>query len=250
MKKYIVISILLLLNCCDLSENVVNAEEKKYHISSIGNWIDLSVEEPSGLAISSDKKYLYTVSDQTGEIYKLDLNGNVLLTIKLKETLDLEGICCDKNSDNLWIVEEKTRELLEVSQSGEILFRKRMLSGEDNSGLEGVCFGKNGNLVLLKEKNPAYFIELNDSLEISSQIELTFENDFSAITYDPDIEEYMVLSQQGKKLIFYIPGKNPVQRISLPMDNAEGIAYDSSTGILYIVDDDSGKMYKYSLEVE
>lgn len=199
------------------------------------------------MTLSNDKNFLYTVSDKTSEIYKLNFQGDLLATIKLNEPLDLEGICSDKDSSLLWVVEEQNREILKINLDGDILFRKKIFYDTDNSGLEGICFGKNGNLVVIKEKEPAYFVELDENFEITTMIQLEYEPDYSAITWDSEIDEYMMLSQQGKKLLFYLPGEELVQVIELPMVNAEGIAYNPLTNMLFIVDDDGSKMYQYLL---
>lgn len=234
---------------CDLSENTVGIEEKKQYQIELIYSVEITVPEPSGLTLSKDKKHLYTVSDQTGEIFKLNLNGDVLQTIKLSESLDLEGICQDNKTNDLWIVEEQSRELLKVDLSGNILKRKIILDGNDNSGLEGICYSPNGNLILIKEKDPAYFIELDSLLNTIVKEELVNEPDYSGIIYDSEIKQYFILSQKSKKILFYTKDSGFIGEINLPMEQAEGIAYNSETNILYIVDDNESKLYKFLFSI-
>jgi len=244
--KLLSFALIALLCSCDLSESIVGSELQQYKIDLIKS-VDISVSEPSDLALTKDRKYLYTVSDGTGEIYKLKLNGDLLRTIKLKETLDLEGICCDPDTNFLWLTEEQNRELLKINLQGEIVFRKKILDGSDNSGLEGICFGKNNNLILIKEKNPAWFLELDSAFSIIYQETLEHEPDYAAITWSRKMGKYLMISQQGSKLLFFLPQEELFQSIDLPMNHAEGIAFDEVSNTLYIVDDNEAKLYYFTI---
>ncbi len=243
----IIISLIFFGISCNLFDNE-EIKKPDYELQFI-NSVNISVSEPSGLTLSQDKESLYIVSDIDGEIFKLNLSGDVLQKIKLGKKFNLEGICQDQNPDYFWVLEEENREVIKIDLSGNILLRKKILDGNDNDGLEGICIGANGNLVLLKEKNPAYFIELDSLLNIITQIELKYESDFAGIVYNPTIQQYMILNQQAQKLSFFNPNSDLVREIDIPMDRAEGIAFNSSTNIVYIVDENESKLYSYLLDV-
>lgn len=247
MKKILLIILIFSMQFCSLFNENTKAEELNFAIKFLQSF-DIDMPEPSGLALSWNGDFLYSVSDSTGNIYQIDFEGNVIREINLYAKFDLEGICCSADR-NFWVVEEKYREIMKVSQTGQILARKSIFHGYDNNGLEGICYGKDSVLTALKEKDSALLIEVNKELDVQSYHKLEFASDYSAITYDKKLNIYLLLSQEDRKLFFYDVEKEEYKAIDLPMVNAEGIAYDSSTNILYIVDDASSKLYQYKLEI-
>lgn len=98
----------------------------------------INVPEPSGLALSYDGRYLWTVGDSDSKVHKLDLNGNVITSFKVNGE-DLEGITVI-DSINLAVILERTREIVVLDTSGKEIKRKKFdLKGKLNEGLEGIC---------------------------------------------------------------------------------------------------------------
>ena len=54
----------------------------------------------------------------------------------------------------------------------------------------------------------------------------------------------------GNMLSFFDPNSDLVREIDIPMDRAEGVAFNSSTNIVYIVDENESKLYSYLLDVK
>ncbi|MEA1972169.1 MAG: SdiA-regulated domain-containing protein, partial [Candidatus Cloacimonadota bacterium] len=109
MKKLLYLIILLYLIGCNLSESA-EPNPPIYSLIYESN-IEIDVPEPSGLTYDSNTNTLWTVSDHSGKIYQLDLNGNVLQILPFVGE-DLEGIAYDYTNNSFWVIEEGGRNLV------------------------------------------------------------------------------------------------------------------------------------------
>lgn len=164
---------------------------------------------PNFSGLTTDGKYLYTVSDRAGlhGIYKLDLSQNKS-TITAKKYLDfpknflkrysdstkafgridLEGICYTK--DRFYLINETLRDVLSLDKNGEARliripfkeFHKGRIapfSGMRNAGLEAIsCDEQNKQLYLFNERQfrMVYQYDLRDGL-IQKQFTFPSGND-------------------------------------------------------------------------
>ena len=207
----------------------------------------LAVSEPSDLAIDPAGKVMWTVSNKPARVYQLDLDGNVLKTLKF-EGADLEGIAYDATDRTLWVVEERIRELVHLSLDGEELGRFRLdLPGKKNSGPEGICLDERGRMFVVNEKEPGLFLELNAKRAIAKRKTLDFALDFSAIAYDPATGGFWILSDQSQKLFLWSRDRGVSAELALPFTKAEGVAVDRATGLIYIVSETDNTLYVYRM---
>ena len=74
--------------------------------------------EPSGLALSHDRKGLWTVSDDTATIFKLTLDGAILpdASFDVPDT-GLEGITIDPDGRHLFAVREESNEIITLGRA-------------------------------------------------------------------------------------------------------------------------------------
>ncbi len=207
----------------------------------------LEVPEPSGLSLGAGRASLWTVSDQTGRVYQLDLGGKVLQKLPYVGT-DLEGVAFDSIRQCLWVVEEEKRELVKLSLAGRELERHRLLAGSDNSGLEGICVDSRGGLFALKEKNPGLFLRLNPDLTLAEKRPVNFAPDFSGICADTARNCFWIVSDQGRELFLWSPEKGVLKSLALGFPKAEGVAVDFWRKRVYIVSDSEEKLFVYKLE--
>jgi len=245
MKLFSIIFLFIILGCSAADKTVAQPDNNalkpiiEYHIS---------VPEPSGLCYDSSSNSLWTVSDETGKVYQLNLSGEVMNTISVPGILDLEAVCLDESGDSLWIVNEQPRELIKIDFNGNIVYRKKILDGNDNSGLEGICINPtNGHIFVLKEKSPGMLIELDANLNVISQTEITFANDFSGMTWDSQSGQLLIVSHQSKKLFFYDVTQGVTKSFNYNIDQAEGIAVNTANNRIYIVSDSDSKLFVYEL---
>ncbi|OQY29557.1 MAG: hypothetical protein B6244_03365 [Candidatus Cloacimonetes bacterium 4572_55] len=208
---------------------------------------DIDVPEPSGLTLHRDT--LWTVSDDTGNIYKLDLQGNTREIITVNGD-DPEGVAYDPTDYTLWLVEERTREIVHADQSGSIIERHEIeISGSGNRGFEGVCMDDDHNFYILNEKDPSLFISLTHDFSISEQITLDFNQDYSGLCYDRGRNAFWIVSDESQTICLWSP-KNGLlsELIPLSFRKAEGVAYDPINDKIYIVSDSEEKLYVYEYQ--
>ena len=246
MKFTLLFITVMLFNCSCEKESVDPVNEK---ITLIKEY-NLAVPEPSGLSYSANKASYYTVSDQTGNIYKLSLTGALTKTIDI-DGFDLEGIAVSSNNGDFYVVEERTKNVVRLNASGVELDRKTLdlELTDDNSGLEGITINEdNGHFYVLVEKNPGYLVELDASMNIISQTELSFASDYSGIFYDSNEKVLWIVSDESKTINkCTLDGKKTLS-YDINVSKAEGIVVNSTDKEITIVLDGANKMYIYSYE--
>jgi uncharacterized protein YjiK len=209
----------------------------------------LSIPEPSGLAFSSSKDALYTVSDKNGVIYKISLKGDVLDKIP-SGAHDLEGIDIDKTTGDIWIVEEKLQRIFHLDAEGNILDKIKDVNvrTKDNSGFEGIA--KNGNLLyILIEKNPGTMIVYNITSKQWNKHKLSFADDFSGIDYDVTDNTLWIVSHESQTLNHCNTDGSLISSQEIDVKQAEGVAIDRENGIAWIIDDGGHKLHRIKIKI-
>lgn len=208
-----------------------------------------NVSEPSGLAINSDGTILYTVSDNTGKIYKLSTTGNLLQTFNYVGN-DLEGVSI-KSSDILLLAEERTKEIVEyyLSTGSSTKHKVNYENTDDNNGIEGVAFNTIDNTIfMLNEKNPGLLMRLRADFSIISTSELNFAGDYSGIFHDSFSNNLWIISDQSKTLNKCSLTGKLIKSYSINISKAEGVAVTSDK--VYIISDSDAKLYVYKKPTE
>ena len=138
------------------------------------------LNEPSGLTLNRDGSALYTISDDTKAIFRLDLEGRVSVSDSFFIGLDdLEGIAIRGDDNELLVVQEQSTSVLVVDLKSRTERYRRPLSAmtnydtiahhfpdpPDNNKLEDITVNtKNNHVVVVKEQQPGLLIELDSSL--------------------------------------------------------------------------------------
>jgi uncharacterized protein YjiK len=229
----------------DSSGNAIQDSKKK---SKDESSFQLDIPEPSGLAFSSSKDCLYTVSDKNGKIYKISFTGAVLDEIST-EADDLEGIDIDKTNGDIWIVEEKKQRISHLNKDGKLLekFSDVHIKTKDNSGFEGIAV--NGNMLyILVEKNPGTLIVYNLSTKNWDKYKLSFADDYSGIDYDVTDNTLWIVSHESQTLNHCNTDGSLIGSQKIDVKQAEGVAVDRAAGIAWIIDDTGHKLYRIKLK--
>jgi len=230
------------LNCSVNEEPVQNQIESIVPIEEY----NVEVPEPSGLCFAKDKKSLYTVSDKTGKIYQLDLKGKVINTLSFKGN-DLEGITYDSTTNTIWVTEEVNREIVQLDLNGTEQKRKKIIEGSDNTGLEGICITSDNIFYVLKEKSPGQLIKLNSDLTVNRVIVMDFASDYSGICSDTLSDRFWMVSDESRKLFLWDKDSGTIHEYKIPIEKAEGVAYDAKNNKVYIISDSEEKMYVFTM---
>lgn len=209
----------------------------------------IDVLEPSGLAINSSSTVLYTVSDNTAQVYKLSITGNVIQTFNYKGN-DLEGV--STFTDNkLLLAEERTKEIVVLNMVTDE-FLKHAINYENkdaNSGIEGVSYDANSNTIFsLNEKNPGLLIRLRADFSVIATYELGFANDYSGIFYESSSNNLWIVSDQSKTINKCSLTGKVIKSYSINTTQAEGIAVTNNK--IYIISDAEAKLYVFKKPTE
>ena len=216
--------------------------ENKLEISTIKT---LDFPEPSGLAISADENFLWTVSDHDNTVYSISFDGKVLNKIKLDgKNLDLEGVAVVDDT-TIAVIFEKQRKITLINIDGEIIESVKLdLQGEKNAGLEGIAYDKKSQkFYVLNEKKPGLLLELNRELEVIGKKELDFAADYSAIAYDDSLDILWILSDEDRTLFSCTTAGEVRHSYKIDVEQPEGVVVDRKRGKVYIVSDPLSKLY-------
>jgi uncharacterized protein YjiK len=244
---FLILSFFLILGCTDKkpTESEPPAEEKpKLELIST---VNIQVNEPSGLCFSIDKKFLWTVSDQTRKVYKIDFNGTVLETLVYTGS-DLEGIAVDPSDSTIWVAEEYLSQIVQLDTLGNELNRITVTGAAGNSGLEGITINTSTNhFFLLKEQDPGVLIELDENFNLLQYKRINFAFDYSGIFYESQNQHLWIVSDQNEKVFKCDINGTVLIEFPIDVDKPEGIAVDIANNLIYIVSDSYEQLYKYSI---
>lgn len=205
---------------------------------------NIDVQEPSGLTIDVTGTVLYTVSDNTGAIYKLSTQGNLLEVFELNGD-DLEGVSTF-TENKLLLAEEESRQIVEYKMNTGTISRHTIdyESNGENSGIEGVSYKENnGSIFILNEKDPGKLIQLSTDFSIIAEYDLNFASDYSGIFYDSSLDNLWILSDQSKSLNRCTLTGVLIERYPININKAEGVAITNNE--IFIVSDQESKLYAF-----
>ena len=239
----VVFAVMLFYTCKSNTET----ENSNPHLELIASY-PLQIEQPSGITFNEDFTSFWIVGGSKERVYKTDLKGNILEILPFKGS-DLEGIYYDKNSNSLWLAEEELREVVKLDIDGYELARyKTDITGSYNNGLEGITFDESNNVFVLNEKNPKAIFALDSNFKVIKKFDFDFAGDLSDLYYNPESQNFFVLSDESKALYVWSLKDGPKTKFSLPFTKFEGITANPSVNKIVIVNDSLDAMYEYELK--
>lgn len=246
-KNYASILVLVLLTLFHYKCNTNKQESPVIENLILQKVTPIYVPEPSGLALSYDDRYLWSVGDSDSKVHKLDLNGNVITSFKVNGE-DLEGITVI-DSINLAVILERTREIVVLDTSGKEINRKKLdLKGKLNEGLEGICFNnKTKDFYLLNEKQPGLLIKTDSSFKVLFRKNLKLAKDYSDIFFSNLDYTLWILSDESKKIIQTDLNGNKIKEYQIKVEQPEGLVVDYKNKRIFIVSDKKEELYEYKL---
>jgi len=207
----------------------------------------IKVPEPSGLALSFDGNYFWSVGDSDSKVYKLDLSGNIVKSFIVNGE-DLEGVTVI-DSTNLAVILERTREVVVVDTSGKEIKRKKFdLKGKLNEGLEGICIDViKGDFYFLNEKRPGLLIRTDNNFNEIFRKEIKLAKDYSDIFFSKDDNTLWILSDESKKIIQTDLNGKKIKEYKINVDQPEGLVIDYKNKKIFIVSDKKEELYEFKL---
>ena len=231
---------IFILSCSDDNEGGVEPND----ILELEASYKIDVLEPSGLAVSSSGDVLYTVSDNTAEIYKLSTRGEVIQKYNYRGN-DLEGVSTF-TGNKLLLAEERTKEIVifDITTGTSSKHSINYENNDENSGIEGVAYNStDGTIFILNEKKPGKLIRLRADFSIIAAYELDFASDYSGIFYDSSSNSLWIVSDQNKTINKCTMIGKLVKAYSISVTQAEGIAIANDK--IFVVSDAEAKLYIY-----
>ncbi len=197
--------------------------------------------EPSGLSLSFDNNYLWSVSDDNSRAYLITKTGKTVSTIQTNGD-DLEGICV-VDTNLLATICERNREILLVDTLGNVIKSAKLdLTGDLNKGLEGITINRvNGNYYLLNEKDPGLLIVVDSELNEMQRIVLNFAKDYAAICFTDN--NLWIISDEDKKLYKCTLTGKVLEEYFTGIQQVEGVTVDETNGLIYLVSDIKEMLY-------
>lgn len=210
---------------------------------------DVDVTEPSGLSFGPDMATLLTVSDNTNQIYELDMQGNVLREFDYVGK-DLEGITYNSDKNLIAVAEEAEREITLINyDTGEKVesYKIEISFGSENSGLEGISYNINNKLYyIVNETNPSLMILWSPEYGIISEEKLNFSSDYSGIFVDDKHSLLWIVSDQSRSMYKCDYNTNVLKSFSLDDLKYEGVVIHDD--VVYLINDATGKLNVYNIK--
>jgi uncharacterized protein YjiK len=246
MPKVIYLSIFILAGVVTFCTKDKNENTVKTLSFSIAEKIP--VPEPSGLALSSDERNFWVVSDENSKVYLIDSWGRLVKNFKVNGE-DLEGITVVDDS-TLAIVLERAREVVILDTSGREIKRAALgLEGELNNGLEGITYDPvRKKFYVLNEKKPRLLLTLDEKLNELNRDTLSFSKDVSGIYFDTIDTTLWILSDESQSIYKTDLSGNVIEQFKIKITQPEGITLNKARTKLYIVSDKTESLYVFNLK--
>jgi hypothetical protein len=218
----------------------------------------LGVAEPSGVAFHARSGHLFVIGDD-GKIAELDTAGRVVRSLALPG--NLEDVAVHAPSGNLVVLSELNSELILYDPSAHREIKRWRLdkpallgrsSADPNQGFEGLAFRPDpsqpggGVFYLTHQRTPAEVVAI--ALDpnrpagplggdvVRGRWELSGYEDLTAITYVPELDRLLVLSDAQDVLIVMRTDGTVERDVTVPGKQQEGVGVDAE-GNLWIADD-------------
>jgi len=210
---------------------------------------DLDVTEPSGLCFGPENKTLLTVSDNTNQVYEIDLQGKVIRTFDYQGK-DLEGVAYNPDLNVIAVAEEADREvtILNYTTGAKIgTYKIDIPFGAENSGLEGISYNTNNKMYyIVNETNPDLMVIWNPTSGIISKDNLDFAIDYSGICVDAAHSLLWIVSDQSERIYKCDYNANALMQFKLSKLKFEGIAILND--MVYLVNDATAEFNIYQIK--
>ena len=205
---------------------------------------NIDIEEPSGLCFDETNSYIYIVSDNSGKIYKTNLQGEIEKQISFQDR-DFEGLTMNTSDTSIYLADEGNRSILHIDSLGNLI-DSFVIEGNNqaNNGLEGLSYNPIlEQFYIINEKNPGQLIITDKDFYTLRTIQLDFADDYSGIYFETTSNKLYILSDKSS-LIAQCDTDGKAEFIyNLNEINLEGIVVYGNH--IFVVSDSESKLYVY-----
>jgi WD40 repeat protein len=260
-------------------------------LSQVGGAVDITngfsypLEEASGLGLAKQQTELWSISDASCIVFKMQLNGTAVSNYPSDKAycpssvsdVDFEGVTYAppppgiSDDHYLYIANEKGAKIVPFNYSTHQYGTQVPLSGmagystvsctgggtvdsafnhtgaDPNSGIEGITWDPDlATFFVIKEKDPGLLIQISSDLTtILACQKLYFSSDYSDISYDPTRGKFWITGDEDETVYLYDWITRSGYGWNLGKANMEGIAFNPATSRLYIATDNGGGSDSY-----
>lgn len=210
--------------------------------------VDIDIEDPSGLSLSQDLKSLWVVCNESGQVYRIALDGRIIEKFQTS-FLDLEGIATI-DASHLAFIPERSRTIVVTLNDGTILQEAPLpILGDDNLGPEGLAYDSLAEEFHIIKEKPGTWITLNKELEPVRERQLEFAMDYSSLSFDCERRNLWVMSDESRSVHVIDEAGQIKASFSFDIEQMEGLAVDYENQRLYIVSDALSKLYVFDFDL-
>lgn len=240
-------AILLLLAIatgCNGGSNGIHLDDRLRLVATY----DLTITEPSGLALDRARNQLFTVSDQRDMIYRMSLDGVIMDSLQC-DGKDLEGVAMNPLDRSLYAIDERESEVIRIDTAGREIGRYVVPPANGlPSNIEGIDVNATGDRIyVLNKRDPRLLMVFDEQFNLLNRYELNFSESCSGLAFDAISNELWILSDASKTITKCDLTGEPMVRYQLDIKDAEGITLDLVQKFIYIVSDSQRKLYVYLL---
>jgi uncharacterized protein YjiK len=195
------------------------------------------VSEPSDLAYDAAGDTLWVVSDSDGRVYRLTAAGE-----RAGEPIDvggrdLEGVAFDPQSGHLFVLDESSREVIEVTTGGAVLGRFSVPGkSKGRNSFEGIAVDPaRGEIILASEREPVELVFCDRAGAVKRRVRVRTE-DLSAVTLAPGGETLVAVARFEEALLELDRDGKILSRMVFNDSGVEGVAFGPG-GRLYLAAD-------------
>lgn len=194
-----------------------------------------AVVEPSDLAFDPETGTFWTVSDESGTMHRIAPDGAVsgkALDIGGK---DLEGVALDPKTGHLFVADEATADLIEVTRTGEIVRRIKVDVRTGNFGIEGIAYDAARDGFVLAMEKPAELVFVNRQGEVTGRAAVETQS-IGAVAAVPSGETFLVAARFEEAILEVDRAGKVLNRLSVNYPGIEGIALDDRNRLFAVSD--------------
>jgi len=246
-------NLIIALIACAAAGCIKDSPGVKYEV------FETTVSEPSDLCLNFSGNGLFVVSDK-GAIFEIGFDGKTIRKLSQyanpepSKKDDLEGICIDPVTRNIFVVNERTLRVSCLDENGNyidsfIIPSSVVTPQAENSGIEGITLHEDTFFFVNQEK-PCTLLSYNRATQQwSPQILLNFCLDVNAVSYDATDNTLWIVSVKSRQLFQCTIAGKPLKMLDISfITQPEGVRVNRADNVAWICCDQTGKLYKIPLD--
>ncbi len=194
-----------------------------------------AVEEPSDLVFDPETGTLWTVSDETGTLHRIAPDGAVSGSGIDVGGKDLEGVALDPRSGHLFVADEATAEIVELTRAGDVKRRFKVDVRTGNSGIEGIAYDESADGFVLALERPAELVFISREGVITSRAKVETQS-IGAVAATPGGASFLVAARFEEAVIEVNRSGKTLNRLAVNYPAIEGLALDDRNRMFAVAD--------------